>query len=127
MMTRDRQSAWLGASLLGAVLAGGLLAPSLGVAQQASLVPEIRVGMTYEEARPILKRIGYVGDVPQAGRENCGSRSPGSPCVRYRGEVESCAGTGEGRCRFVLASGLRTDIVIITAGPDSRIVSIQRR
>jgi hypothetical protein len=122
MIIRWRQSAWLGAFLM-----VGLLSPSMTLAQQASLVPEIRVGMTYEEARPILKRIGYVGDVPQADRENCGSRSPGSPCMRYRGEVESCAGTGEGRCRFVLASGLRTDIVIITAGPDTRIVSIQRR
>lgn len=104
-----------------------LLAAPGAVAQSSSLVPEIRTGMTYDEARPILMRIGYVGDVPLADRANCGSRAPRSPCMIYAGEVESCAGTGEGRCRFVLASALRTDIVIITAGPDHRIISIQRR
>jgi hypothetical protein len=114
-------------SLVGAnVLAASLLAMPAG-AQSGSPVPEIRVGMTYREARPILKRIGYVGDVPQADRDSCGSRDTRSPCVLYRGEAESCAGTGEGRCLFVLASGQRSDITIITAGPDHRIVSIQRR
>lgn len=79
--------------------------------------PPIRKGLPYSQVRSALLEAGY-RPYPVPRIHDPGSFSREREMVRKRGwhEVESCAGTGSGLCRFRFTTPANGTLLVVTAG-----------
>lgn len=101
-------------SIVGVIFGTLALLPGAGLAQS---IPNLQQEMPYAQARQLLLNGGWQAVIVptlQRGYELSGTEDYIANQLGY-GEMEACAGTGLGLCRFTFAAADGRRLIVVTA------------